>query len=79
VTLVEVKWASKPLSQNWPMDKRARFCSFGKIRAHRAARGSCGSGRRAVWVAWMRSPLGMATKMPLVRGCRSVQVGAGAL
>jgi hypothetical protein len=64
VTWCWVKRASLPLSQNWPIDMSALLVRSGKIWACRAARGSWGISRRAVWVDQMVVSLGKRTGMP---------------
>lgn len=64
-TWVAVKRAWKPLSQSCPMEMRALCFKWGKRCAFRAARGSDGKSRRAVWLAWMMSPFGSRTRRPL--------------
>jgi hypothetical protein len=66
VTLARVKCASKPLSQNCAMDRRALLWRSAKTCAWRAASGRAGRSSRAVCVERMTAPLGRRTGMPLV-------------
>ena len=64
VTVLLVKVASHPWSQNWPIEIRALFWRSGKMCAWQVARGKVGRLSKAVWVEWIVVPLGKRTGMP---------------
>ena len=62
-TVLMVRVAVNPASQNWPRERR-NCSSSGKTSHFRADKGSLGKGERSVCVAAMVSPLGMSTRFP---------------
>jgi hypothetical protein len=65
-TVLELKRASNPRSQNWLMERRALLERSGKRWACQAASGRVGKSSKAVWVDVMIHPLGSRTLMPEV-------------